>query len=77
MATKISLKGYFEPTPSLFRKIGDSLLSVSAYLLLNPELLGEEYTRTVSAVFIFAKFLTNFFTEVPNTDSNDTETTVR
>lgn len=77
MATKISLKSYFEPTPSLFRKIGDSLLVVTAYLQMNPDMLGEEYTRWVSIGFLISKFLTNFFTEVPNTESNDTETTVR
>ncbi len=61
---KISLKGYFLPTPKRFRVFGDALASasvfVSTYAILNEhETLG---------IFVLVtgwvgKFLTNFFTE--------------
>ncbi len=63
MSTKISLKSYLEPTPKLFRKIGDSLLGVTVFLLANPDLLGSKYTRYVTICMIVAKFITNFFTD--------------
>lgn len=61
---KISIKGYFLPTPKRFRVFGDALASasvfVSTYAILNEhETLG---------IFVLVtgwvgKFLTNFFTE--------------
>ena len=61
---KISLKGYFLPTPKRFRVFGDALASasvfVSTYAILN------EHERLGIFVLVsgwVGKFLTNFFTE--------------
>lgn len=63
MATKITLKSYLEPTPKLFRKIGDSILGAALFILANPDLLGPKETRWVTFAMIIAKIFTNFFTD--------------
>jgi hypothetical protein len=75
MAAKFDWKGYFEPTPKLFRKIGDSILGASAGIsttslisALNTE--DEKVKKLLIIVTIvsivggyFGKILTNFFKE--------------
>lgn len=61
---KISLKGYFLPTPKRFRVFGDALASasvfVSTYAIVNEH-------ETLGIIVLVSgwvgKFLTNFFTE--------------
>jgi len=74
METKFTWKNYFAPTPALFRKIGDSLLALTIYLLANPDLLGSKHTRYVTMSMIAAKFITNFFSVSP-VEPNETSST--
>jgi hypothetical protein len=61
---KISIKGYFLPTPKRFRVFGDALASasvfVSTYAIVNEH-------ETLGIIVLISgwvgKFLTNFFTE--------------
>ena len=61
---KISIKGYFLPTPKRFRVFGDALASasvfVSTYAIVNEH-------ETIGIIVLISgwvgKFLTNFFTE--------------
>lgn len=75
MATKFDWKGYFEPTPKLFRKIGDSIFGASTGIsgtslisALNTEdQKVQKILIIVTIVSIFGGFigktLTNFFKE--------------
>lgn len=65
---KFNLKSYFEPTPKNLRKIGDTLLALSATAL--PALISNEKTMKILGIILFSmgilgKFLTNFFTDEP------------
>ncbi len=63
---KLQFKGYYEPTPHLFRKIGDTLLAMSA--MVTGYAISEE-NKIVAYVFlgigVVGKALSNFFTEEP------------
>lgn len=63
--TKMAFKGYYTPTPMLFRKFGDALLGVSAFV--QTYAIVEEI-KWLAILFLFigvvGKFLSNFFTEL-------------
>ena len=58
--TKFGLSGFYKPTPTKFRKIGDALLIASA-------LISTQFPADPKAIFISSitgiagKFLTNLF----------------
>jgi hypothetical protein len=66
---KISIKGYFLPTPKRFRVLGDALASasvfVSTYAIVNEH-------QTLGIIVLISgwlgKFITNFFTEEKETN---------
>ncbi|MFZ4463774.1 MAG: hypothetical protein ACOYN5_07990 [Bacteroidales bacterium] len=64
MKSKISFKGYYQPTPKNVRRFGDALLGVSTFV--SGYAMIEEYV-TIAVIFLIVgavgKFLTNFFTE--------------
>ena len=66
---KISIKGYFSPTPKRFRVLGDSLASasvfVSGYAIIN------DMKRIAILVLVsgwLGKFITNFFSDEQSKD---------
>jgi len=64
---KITIKGYYEPTPVILRKIGDSLLAVSTFITaygIANEIKWLSYTSL--AIGVVGKFLSNFFTDEKN-----------
>lgn len=63
--TKLAFKGYYTPTPMLFRKLGDALLGVSA-MVQTYAIVEEMKWLNITFLFVgvFGKFLSNFFTEV-------------
>jgi len=62
---KIAFKGYYEPTPQLFRKIGDGLMGVSS-AVTGYAIVEESKILALSflALGVLGKFLSNFFCEV-------------
>ncbi|WP_411821242.1 hypothetical protein [Leptospira sp. 'Mane'] len=62
--TKLQFKGYYEPTPHLFRKIGDTLLAISA--MVTGYAIAEE-NKIIAYIFlgigVVGKALSNFFSE--------------
>lgn len=70
----IKMKNYYKPTPTKWRKIGDSLLAVAALFggggLIAFDQLKEVYSEhelkvmigSAIVVGVVGKFLTNFFT---------------
>ena len=58
--TKFSVSGYYKPTPTKFRKIGDALLIAST-------LISSQYPENPKIMLIsqisglIGKFITNFF----------------
>lgn len=65
--TKFAFKGYLEPTPSLFRKIGDGLLGASTTAQTWAILEDMKWLAiTFMLVGVVGKYLSNFFTEVPH-----------
>ena len=71
MATP-SLKSYFKPTPKRFRVLGDSLASasvmVSTYAIVNDM---KSVAILVLASGWLGKFITNFFTDEPETTTDN------
>jgi len=71
----IKMKNYYKPTPTKWRKIGDSLLAVAGLFgaggILAFDQLKEVYTAqelkliigSALLIGIVGKFLTNFFTD--------------
>ena len=71
----IKMKNYYKPTPTKWRKIGDSLLAVAALFggggLIAFDQLKEVYSEhelkvmigSAIVVGVVGKFLTNFFTD--------------
>ena len=63
---KFNWKGYYEPTPKLFRKLGDSLLVVSGTLSAAGIYSNNKDMALVClGISVFGKILTNFFTDEP------------
>jgi hypothetical protein len=65
MKTKFGLSQYRKPTPAKWRKLGDSLLAVSAFVVaFTVGKDGMEWLEyTALAIGVAGKFLTNMFTE--------------
>lgn len=56
--------GYYKPTPKNLRKLGDSLLAVSAFIVGYGAMNDVQWlTITALIIGVGGKFLTNFFTE--------------
>jgi len=70
---KYKLKSYWEPTPKLFRVIGDTFLSVGSTITAYGILEGDKKIALISLVStILGKFLTNLATvPEPSTDESD------
>jgi hypothetical protein len=66
---KISIKGYFLPTPKRFRVLGDSLASASVFVSTFA-IVNEHQTLGIIVLISgwVGKFLTNFFTEETKTN---------
>lgn len=59
------LRKYFEPTPKLLRKIGDSILIIGTTFTSWAGLTGRPILVVCGAIFtLLGKIVTNFFTEV-------------
>ena len=65
---KFSLKHYWESTPKVMRKLGDSLLAVALLVIADKatgldltSFLTEKETRYIAIGAVVGKFLTNFF----------------
>lgn len=58
------MKNYYKPTPVKWRKLGDALLAVSAFLA-GSQILANNKTLALVAlgIGVIGKFLTNFFSE--------------
>lgn len=63
---KVTLKGYFEPTPVNIRKAADAMLAGALYLQADPNLLGADWSRYIMLTVGFLKIASNFFTTAPN-----------
>lgn len=61
---KFGISQYKKPTPSKWRKLGDALLAMSAFITTYGAIEGIKWL-TISAVIlgIAGKFFTNFFSE--------------
>lgn len=65
-----SLKNYWDKTPKVMRKLGDSLLAVALLVIADKasglnltSFLTEKETRYIAVGAVAGKFLTNFFKE--------------
>lgn len=61
---QVTMSGYFKPTPKLYRKLGDALLSVSS--MITGLAIYEEMkwvAITSLAIGVIGKFMSNFFSE--------------
>ena len=66
MKTEFSWKGYWKPTPLMFRKIGDGLLGLFSILSVSSVITEHKYLAIGSlALGALGKMLSNFFTDVP------------
>jgi hypothetical protein len=80
MKNKIVTKNYWKPTPTRWRKLGDSLLAVATILSIGGlwqfdnlrDLFSQEELRLMIIISIslgvVGKFLTNFFKDEENTE---------
>lgn len=61
---KFSWKGYWKPTPKLFRKIGDTLLGVFSITSVASIINDDKQLAIISLVIgVVGKLLSNFFTD--------------
>jgi hypothetical protein len=71
---KFSIKNYGSPTPSKWRKLGDSLLATSAFAMTYAAITDHKYLAVgIVVVGIVGKFLTNFFSKDDSGSENNTE----
>jgi len=70
--TKPKIKGYYQPTPTRWRKIGDSILFAGT-TMTGYGIIHESHTFALVslALTVIGKTLTNFFTEDDPSDSSD------
>jgi hypothetical protein len=61
---KLSIKGYWQPTPKIIRKIADSLLA-SAMLVASISFVNDYKTIAIVVLIVagISKFFSNFFTK--------------
>lgn len=58
----MKMKNYWSPTPLKMRKLGDSLLAMSAYAQAQQMFTGQNnWLVAISIIGLVGKFLTNFF----------------
>ncbi len=58
------MKNYYKPTPKKWRKFGDSLLAVSAFVSAYATTQDEpNFALAALGIGVIGKFLTNFFTD--------------
>jgi hypothetical protein len=63
---KLSVKNYWHPTPLALRKLGDSLLAVSTFIVGYSILEQHKWLAfTALGLGVLGKFLTNFFKNEP------------
>ncbi len=63
-AIQKSVGGYMKPTPSFYRRIGDSLLAISTFVVGFGIATDHDWIGyTALGIGVVGKFLTNFFTE--------------
>lgn len=61
---KFSWKGYYEPTPKLLRKIGDTLLGIFSISSMAAIVNEDKQLALISlSIGVVGKILTNFFTD--------------
>lgn len=61
---RVTFKGYYEPTPQLFRKIGDALMGVSSAVTGYAIVEEQKWLAiTFLVIGVVGKFLSNFFTD--------------
>lgn len=64
------IKTFYKPTPVFWRKIGDSLLAVSTFVVGFGMFTDNRTVALVAlCVGVVGKFLTNFFTDGPSAKS--------
>jgi len=64
--TKFSWKGYWKPTPLMFRKIGDALLGIFSIVSVSSVITEHKDLAVASLIIgILGKILSNFFTDTP------------
>lgn len=66
---KVTLKGYFEPTPVNIRKAADAMLAGALYLQADPSLLGSDWSRYIMLAVGLLKIASNFFTNSPSDET--------
>ena len=61
---KFNWKGYYEPTPKLFRKVGDSLM-IAGSMISGAAIYNDNDIVAMICLYVgvFGKFMTNFFTD--------------
>lgn len=63
---KFSWKGYWQPTPLMFRKIGDALLGIFSIVSVSSVITEHKDLAVASLIIgILGKILSNFFTDTP------------
>jgi hypothetical protein len=62
--TKLTLKGYWKPTPLKMRKIGDALLGAFS-ILSTASIVGDNKSLAITSLIIgvVGKVISNFFSE--------------
>lgn len=64
--TKFSWKGYWQPTPLMFRKIGDALLGIFSIASVSSVIADHQGLAVASLIVgIIGKILSNFFSDNP------------
>jgi len=64
--TKFSWKGYWQPTPLMFRKIGDALLGIFSIVSVSSVITEHKDLAIASLIIgILGKILSNFFSDSP------------
>jgi hypothetical protein len=72
--TKFTWKGYWKPTPLMFRKIGDALLGVFSIVSVSSVITEHKNLAIASLVIgVIGKILSNFFTDSPVTEAPEEE----
>lgn len=64
--TKFTWKGYWQPTPLMFRRIGDALLGIFSIVSVSSVITEHKDLAIASLVIgVIGKILSNFFTDSP------------
>jgi hypothetical protein len=64
MSSKFTWKGYWQPTPTRLRKLGDALLGIFSIASVSSTITDHKNLAIVSLIIgILGKVLSNFFAE--------------